>query len=318
MTIDIHGGTGTLWIDDMRLYPSRCVPALSSITDLNQDCAVDGKDLRILAGDYLMGDSTISPVEPDAAGLLAHYEFNDNYDDSSGNDNHGTPVGEGIAIEDDATMGKVLSLPGGDNIFVDCGGVGISGAVPRTIACWAKADHTSIPDWTLVFGFTGTADGGGGCGSHFNIGSIGGPQGVGAHAWCWEETIFTDTEALEWRHYAMTYDGARILYYGDGVLKDTDVAKSNYIDLAIQADRLHIGSRVTQGSSFPGKVDDARVYNYELSWGEIRGVAGMGDLYLPLESIANIYDEEPANSKKVNLKDLALIGNDWMFEVVWP
>ncbi len=319
LSVGVSGGSGVLRFDDMRLYPSRCVPALSWITDLNKDCSVDGKDLRILIGDYLMGDYTVYAEEPDAAGLLAHYEFNDNYDDSSGNGNHGTPVGEGITIEDDPTMGKVLSLPGGSNVFVDCNDVGISGTMPRTIACWAKADHTSIPDWTLVFGFTGTATGGGGCGSHFNIGSIGGPQGVGAHAWCWEETIFTDTEALDWRHYVMTYNGERILYYGDGEPKDTDPGKSNYIDLSIQADRLHIGSRVTQDSSFPGKVDDARVYNYELSWGEIKTLAGKLDpVYIPLDSIANIYDEEPVNSKKVNLKDYALIGNDWLNQIVWP
>jgi hypothetical protein len=318
MSVGATGGGGVLRFDDMRLYPSRCVPSLSSITDLNQDCSVNGKDLRILAADYLMGDFTVSPETPNAAALLAQYEFNDNYEDSSGNGNHGTPVGDGIAIEDDPTMGKVLSLPGGDNIFVDCNDVGNSGNMPVTIACWAKADHTSIPDWTLVFGFTGTADGSGGNGSHFNIGSLGGPGGVGAHVWGWEETIFNDTEALEWRHYAMTYSGTTITYYGDGELKDTNPGNSNVRDLSIRADRVHIGSRITQASSFPGKVDDARVYNYELSWAEIRGLAGLGDLYVPLDSIANIYDEEPANSKKVNLKDYALIGNDWLFEIEWP
>jgi hypothetical protein len=146
-----------VWFDDMRLYPSRCVPSLSSITDLNQDCSVDGKDLRILAGDYLMHDYTVTAEEPDAAGLLASYQFEGNYEDSSGNGNNGTPVGAGITIEDDPVRGQVLSLPGGDNVFVDCNGVGISGNVPRTIACWAKADNTSIPDWTLIFGMPAVA-----------------------------------------------------------------------------------------------------------------------------------------------------------------
>ncbi|MHC4640923.1 MAG: LamG-like jellyroll fold domain-containing protein [Planctomycetota bacterium] len=313
MSVGTSGGSGVLRFDDMRLYPSRCVPSLSSITDLNQDCSVNGKDLRILVGDYLMGDSTIYPEAPDDAGLLASYQFEDNYDDSSGNGNHGTPVGAGITIEDDPTMGKVLSLPGGDNIFVDCNGVGISGGMPRSIACWAKADHTSIPDWTLVFGFTGNETGGGGTNTHFNIGSLGGPGGVGAHVWGWEDTIFNDNDALDWRHYAMTYDGDLLDYYGDGMLIGT-VSRGALVN----HDRVFIGSRVTQASSFPGKVDDARIYNYDLSYGEVRSLAGQGDLYIPLESIANIYDTEPANSKSVNLKDYALIGNDWLFEVVWP
>jgi len=205
--------------------------------------------------------------------LLAHYEFEGDYSDSSGNGRDGTPVGN-ISFDTDPIMGQVLSLPGGDNQFVDCGSVGITGRMPRTIACWAKADHTSIPDWTLVFGFTGMKDGSGGNGSHFNIGSIGGPGGIGAHCWGWEETILSDQEALDWHHYAMTYDGTTIRYYADGVYKDTDVGKSNVRDL-VHADRVHIGSRITQASSFPGKVEDARIYDYDLSEAEVASLAGV-------------------------------------------
>ena len=306
----LSDGAGVVWFDDMRLYPPRCVPSLSSASDLNQDCIVDGRDLRILVGDYLMGDYTISAETPDAAGLMASYQFEGDYDDSSGNGNHGTPVGAGITIETDATMGQVLSLPGGDDIFVDCNGVGISGAMPRTIACWAKADHTSIPDWTLVFGFTTT---GGGNNTHFNIGSLGGPGGVGAHVWGWEATIFNDTEALDWRHYAMAYDGDLVDFYGDGNLIGT-VSRGALVN----ADNVYIGSRITQTSSFPGDIDDARIYNYALSYGEIRTLAGQGDLYVPLESIANLHDEEPANSRLINFKDYGVLTLDWLDEIVWP
>jgi hypothetical protein len=297
---------GVVHVDDMRLYPSRCVTTLSSITDLNQDCTVDGKDLRILAGDYLMGDET-------STGLVLRYEFEGNLEDSSGNGRDGTAHGAGIGFEDDPVRGMVLSLPGGDDIYVSAPPVGISGNMPTTIACWAKADNTSIPDWTLVFGFSTP---GGNCGSHFNIGSIGGPGGVGAHAWCWEATIFTDEEALEWRHYAMTFDGGTIRYYGDGI----QIGETG-MDLSIRGDYVNVGKRNTQASSFPGKVDDARIYKRALSNAEIVTVMGGGEteeVYFPLDSIANIYDEEPVNSKIVNLKDLALIGNDWMFEIVWP
>ncbi|MHC4643040.1 MAG: FN3 associated domain-containing protein, partial [Planctomycetota bacterium] len=197
--------------------------------------------------------------------LEAYYEFEGNASDSSGNGNDGTLIGD-VTFEIDPERGEVLSLPGGSNQYVQIGSVGISGNMPRTIACWAKADHTSIPDWTLIIGFTTLV---GGCGSHFNIGSLGGPGGVGAHAWCWEETIFSDTEALDWHHYAMSYDGTTITYYGDGILMDTDPGNSNVIDLSIQADNVHIGSRITQDSSFPGKVDDACIYSKVLSDDEI-------------------------------------------------
>ena len=215
----------------------------------------------------------VDPINP-LNSPIGWWKLNGDLADSSGNGHNGKTVGDGISFIDDPIRGAVLDLPGGDNIYVEIGAVGLSGNMPTTIACWAKADHTNIPDWTLVFGFTGDAAGAGGNGSHFNIDSIGGPGGVGAHSWGWEETIFTDAEALEWHHYTMTYDGTTIRYYADGLARDTDPGKSNVQNLAIRGDRVHIGKRVTQASSFPGNVSDARVYNYALSPGEVAGIAG--------------------------------------------
>ncbi len=243
LTIGIEGAgaAGIVYIDDIRLYPE--VPQI------------------------------IVPAEPDAASIVAQWTFDGNADDSSGNGHNGTLIGD-ISFVTDPARGQVVSLPGGDDQYISMGGVGISGNMPRTIACWAKADNTSIPDWTLIFGFTGTDSGEGGNGSHFNIGSLGGPGGVGAHCWGWEETIFSDQEALEWHHYAMSYDGTTIRYYGDGVPMDTDPAKSNVQDLSISSDRVHVGSRITQASSFPGQVDDAVIYSVTLTDGEVAWLAG--------------------------------------------
>jgi hypothetical protein len=318
MCIGILGGGGVLRFDDIRLYPSRCRAEFGPMTDLTGDCLVDAKDLRILIGEWLEGDYTLNAIEPDVSGLLAHYEFEGDLSDSSGNDNDGTIVGDAnnFAFEDDPEMGMVLSLPGGSDQYVNCDTVGNSGNVPVSIACWAKADHTNIPDWTLVFGFTGTDTGEGGNGSHFNVGSIGGPGGMGAHVWGWEDTIFPDEETLVWRHYAMTYNGNyKLTYYGDGI----QVGQVNLgFDLSLRADRVHIGSRITQDSSFPGKVDDARIYNYELSVLEVMSLAGVDELYVPLESNVNFYDEEPMNSKKINFMDYAVMMEEWLYEQLWP
>ncbi|MBN2137750.1 MAG: hypothetical protein JW720_08085, partial [Sedimentisphaerales bacterium] len=152
----------------------------------------------------IVGSEASSPVWtfqtlPDPAllvdpNLLGWWKWDGDYLDSSGYNNHGTPFGA-TGFANDSQFGQVLTLPGGSNQYVNIGMVGISGTMRRTIACWAKADNTAIPDWTLIFGFTSTP---GVDGSHFNIGSLGGPGGVGAHCWGWEETIFSDEEALEW------------------------------------------------------------------------------------------------------------------------
>ncbi|MCH8121346.1 MAG: hypothetical protein IIC00_16675 [Planctomycetes bacterium] len=56
---------------------------------------------------------------------------------------------------------------------------------------------------------------------------------------------------------------------------DTDTGKSNVQDLSTSADRVHVGSRITQTSSFPGKVDDAQIFNSVLSDAEIAWLAGV-------------------------------------------
>jgi len=51
------GGTGTIYIDDIRLYRSRCVPSkVKPAASFNDDCIVDNLDLQIMAGDWLVRD----------------------------------------------------------------------------------------------------------------------------------------------------------------------------------------------------------------------------------------------------------------------
>jgi hypothetical protein len=51
------GGTGTIYVDDIRAYPSRCVPSRAKpAASFNDDCIVDNLDLQIMAGDWLVRD----------------------------------------------------------------------------------------------------------------------------------------------------------------------------------------------------------------------------------------------------------------------
>ncbi|MHC4658295.1 MAG: hypothetical protein ACYS83_03845 [Planctomycetota bacterium] len=51
---DRMGGIGVMLIDDIALYPERCVPKYTpDIHDLNDDCVTDMKDVKIQADDYL-------------------------------------------------------------------------------------------------------------------------------------------------------------------------------------------------------------------------------------------------------------------------
>ncbi|MHC4184593.1 MAG: hypothetical protein ACYSR4_01495 [Planctomycetota bacterium] len=47
------GTTGTVYFDDIRLYPARCVERFAPAADFTGDCAVNGQDLEIIAQEWL-------------------------------------------------------------------------------------------------------------------------------------------------------------------------------------------------------------------------------------------------------------------------
>ena len=180
--IETKGATGTLLLDDIRLYP--------------------------------LPRQLVTPVQPDPAGLVARFAFDGNANDSAGGHN-GTPNGNPIYAL--GKIGQAISLDGlDDNVVV--GNVGITGAAPRTIAGWAKMNVTTgIPDWTNIFGFSATGTNN----LHFDIEVVGSTTATtagycGVHVHGWERNIMPPD--LEWHHFAAAYDGTTISWYGDGVL----------------------------------------------------------------------------------------------------
>ncbi len=66
------GGTGTIFIDDIRVYPSRCVPSMGTpAADLSGNCVVDAADVDILANLWLDTGFQVTPVDPGTTGLIA-------------------------------------------------------------------------------------------------------------------------------------------------------------------------------------------------------------------------------------------------------
>ncbi len=183
MAIGIQGAgaTGTLLLDDIRLYAKP----------------------RELA----------TPVQPGTAGLVAQFNFEGNVNDSAGGHN-GTANGGPLYAP--GKFGQAISLDGIDDHVV-VGSVGISGDQPRTIAGWAKANVIGNPAWVNVFGFTGPSGGNG----HFDIELVGDTGTTtlgwyGLHVYGWEQDIIPID--LEWHHLGASYDGTTLKWYGDGLL----------------------------------------------------------------------------------------------------
>ncbi|MGD8499259.1 MAG: LamG domain-containing protein, partial [Phycisphaerales bacterium] len=159
------GGSGKMYFDDIRLYRARCVPSiLKPDADLSGNCVVDMADIEMIAADWLATDSSIAATAPSSP-PVGWWKFDNNTNESAGN-NHG--IANGFPSYATGMDGQAISLDGVDD-YVSVAGVGISGAAPRTIAGWAKANATEMNDWTNVFGFTGPSGNGG----HFDIEYVG-------------------------------------------------------------------------------------------------------------------------------------------------
>jgi len=177
--------------------------------------------------------------------------------DWSGHGNHGTINGDPQGTS--GYIGDALEFDGVDD-YVSRGDIGITGDAPRTIAGWAKMNRTmNIPDWTNVFGFSASS----GDDLHFDIEVVGGTSTTtagyyGIHVHGWEQNIMPPD--LEWHHFAASYDGTTIRWYGDGVL----VGSEAHPGLSTQGD-IRIGKRIDSGGYFPGIVDDVRIYDKVLT-----------------------------------------------------
>ncbi|MHC4510926.1 MAG: LamG-like jellyroll fold domain-containing protein, partial [Planctomycetota bacterium] len=110
---DGHGATGRVLFDDIRLYP--------------------------YSGELL------TPIEPDQANLVAHWQFEGNFEDSSGNGHHGTHHGTGRGGPPfvEGRVGQAISFNGVN--FVEIPGYkGIVGdgseTPPWSITAWVRTE----------------------------------------------------------------------------------------------------------------------------------------------------------------------------------
>jgi hypothetical protein len=317
LTIGVEGaGKGRIYVDDVRLYPSRCVPGAQPIEgDLNHDCVVDYRDLDLMANDWLKGDSTLTtaPAAPSTTGLLAQYKLDGNVLDSSGNNLNGTIMGNpaftpGIA-------GQALTFDGtGD--YVDCTNNVKWDAITDkiTVCAWFRVDVFDVTYQPIV------AKGD----SSWRIARNSETNGLQWRCNGPNPTFringTVNVNDGEWHHAAGTYDGATAWLYIDGKLDGT-MATAGLI--AKNTQKVYIGGNSEQTARlWKGAIDEVRLYSRALTEAEVRYLAdrtpGDGKLYIPLTSPAELYSAEPANQKSVNLKDFAQLATKWLDRQLWP
>jgi len=320
------GGTGTMYLDDIRLYPPRCIldKLIGLEADLTNDCTVDIADLQVMAADWLKADYTVATAAPKDANLVLYYKFENNAVDSSGKGINGTATGSpGYAS---GVFGQAISLNGSN--YVNCGKPALLNFALQnwSICAWVKTAQT---DKGTVFANGGDETGGiryAVCVGEITAGAV--TVTTDDDVTKVQATGVTTVNDNQWHHVVGLRKRAELLVYVDGVLDASNTLPASYDLSGTSQHNAYVGAITdhtdatgnTLEKFYNGLIDDLRIYNYALSDPEAGYVAtkGAGGLYFPLDSAANLHDQEPQNQKKVNFKDLAILAGQWLEQLLWP
>ena len=310
-----------MYFDDIRLYPSRCVPSLlQPDADLSGNCVVDYDDILILAERWLDTDLIVTPADPGNANLVGHWKLDDGAGttaaDSSGNGNDGTLEGNRRWV--DGYDGGGLRFDGTDDYVELPIGSLISSLTNSTFATWANFWNAG-GEWQRIFDFGIGPDvdadpnvymfltprmGAAGP-MRFAITTAGGGTEFQVDA--------PDTLPTGWHHVAVTIDADddTVTLYLDGltVAQNTEVTLSPS-DLGETTNNWLGRSQWEADAYYTGLIDDFRIYSRALSAAEVAGLAGRTE---PFSIPADLYEDGA-----IDLKDFADLGDAWLEELLWP
>ena len=238
---------------------------------------------RVRASDWagnLSGYSNVASattLNTAPTGLVAAYGFDEGsgtaVSDASGRGNTGTI--NGAAWTPEGRFGAALSFNGTDNVVLIPSSASLNLSAAMTLEAWVRPSANQT-DWRAIvqkdvdayYLYASSDDplfpyGGG------NIGGV--DNGVGSN---------TAIAVGAWAHVAMTYDGAQLRIWVNGVEAAAPRAKSGAIETNTNLLRIGgVGGAFPEGHYFQGLIDEVRIYNRALSEAEIQ--ADMNALVQP-------------------------------------
>jgi len=331
------GGSGTVYFDDIRLYPTRCVPVYGPYADIggplsgsyDYDCRVDNVDVNIMAGEWL---------EADYNGIGRAADVN------------GSWVDEGVPYSP-TKRGKVVELDGVDN-WVDLDDTGFSDFHDKTIAFWVRIkEFPSV--YPYLFYFSDDAEGSDPELDPYRIQFMTYAQDGDTYPvrvrFLDDYTTAYNAGLNAWTHLAFviadTPDGMCTgTFYADGLPRGTPMTGRPRHSGGAYG--VNIGSEDDGQTKFVNaRFDDFRVYDralteddiyewikeykepggnllYHYDFNETTGLTAANSsnypFYHPLLSVAELYDSEDEGFRKINLRDFSVLANDWLKEQLWP
>jgi len=248
--------------------------SLSNVTELSigfeRIGAVGGQGMVLLdcIRLYSYERQLITPVDPGAVGLQAHYEFEGNTNDSSGNARNGTEMDNPFFVA--GKIGQAISFDGFNDYVNITGYKGILGSSAVTVTAWIK---TSNADTGAIVGW-GPDVAGERFGFRVDAGRLraehagGNVQG---------DTLVSDGG---WHHVAVTVQENATISYPDVILyldgtDDTRPTTDPDVFNITAAEDVSIGRRPASNDRFfLGQIDDVHIYDRALTQEEVTWLAG--------------------------------------------
>ena len=214
-----------------------------------------------------------------AQDLVAYFEFDGDFCDSSGNDLHGTPLGAATIVFDDERDSDVLSLDGidstvslGNSPLFDWNGA-FSAAFWMKVESWQGGWDTVLKKESIFsFERNQTLD-----------------ELTFYHWPNFRATTVTVPAGKSWHHVAATFDGLEQKIYLDGELVST---LENVGDMHTNSAPVYVGSN---GSSryFHGFMDELQIYDLALSADDVYDLSED----IPVDPVDPVDPEDPPTSR---------------------
>ncbi len=197
--------------------------------------------------------------------LIGSWSFDGNANDSSGNANHGTIIGDTSLTSDRfGNPDSAYAFDGsGDYISTPTAGFPI-GSSAMSYSLWINpGDNPGSDHRVLQYGANAKLQ-------NFNL-YINANQ-YRLDYWGFTYHDFDATNQGSWQHVALTSDGSNYAFYLNGV----QTFNGEELGQSLGDDgTFTIGSHETFGKNFAGAIDDLRVYDHALSLEEVQALAAV-------------------------------------------
>jgi len=348
-------GDAYVYIDDIKLYPMRCVvdKAVAGGNFTSDDCDIDMFDFAALGRDWLLsGIGSVTASAPSDANLYGHWTLDDNAGnaivlDSSVNNNHGSfynsmTGGQDPVSKAGKTSAAHVDVPPG---FEGTGAFLLDGIddfvkIPAmnvysntmTMTAWIKRD-SAVPGHIydgIVFS-SNTYDA---CDPNYTAGlQFGSDRDTWetnyalsymwtGYSWEWDSGLFVPPD--EWTFVALTVaPDVGTLYLLDGIAMqasrnyDTHDAKPWNAPFHI-ADQMQFGPPGKSDRFFPGMIDDVRIYDCTLTHEEVLSLALQGSAGSWFQLLEPWRANADDTDDVVDGYDLEIVSDNWLTEVLWP